>query len=421
MRFPVERHERPAVVTAFLLFFCVMAGYFAVRPVRDTVATMLGGERVANLWLFTWAGSLLVVPIYGAVVARLPRRVFLPWTYGVIAAALVVLASLLPAASTSLMVGRVFYVFISVLNLFTISVFWSFLLELFQREQTKRLFGVIAAGGTAGALAGPLFTDVAVPSIGHAGVLVAGAGLFVAAIGLQRLLLAVWTAGGRSQAGDVAAADGRSRAIGGGTLAGVGLVLKSPYMLGISLFVVLLASVSTVLYFEQLRLVELTYPDVLERTRVFARMEWIVQTLTIGSQLFLTGRIAAKRGLAVLLSMVPAAMIVGFLILAAWNTFPVLAVIFILRRFGEFAFVRPGREMLWAPLDPEAKYKAKNVVDVQVYRGADVLAAQIQSAIGWAGFGSQALALYGSSLAVIWAINGWSLGKRYDKLSIGDS
>jgi ATP:ADP antiporter, AAA family len=417
MRFPVERHERPAVVAAFFLFFCVMAGYFAVRPVRDTVGTLLGGERVTSLWTFTWIGSLLLVPIYGAVVARLPRRVFLPWTYGTIAAALVLLATLLPAAGTNLVIGRVFYVFISVLNLFTISVFWSFLLELFRREQTKRLFGVIAAGGTAGALAGPLFTDVAVPSIGNTGVLVVGAGLFVAAIGFQRLLLSVWTGGGSGEPEDVAAADESARAIGGGMFAGIGLVLKSPYMLGISLFVVMLAAVSTVLYFEQLRLVELTYPAVEDRTRVFARMDWIVQSLTIVSQIFLTGRIATRRGLAVLLSMVPTAMIVGFLILAAWNTFPVLAIIFIARRFGEYAFVRPGREMLWAPLDPESKYKAKNIVDVQVYRGADVLAAQIQRAIGWAGFGPQALAVYGSGLAVAWAINAWLIGKRYERLS----
>jgi ATP:ADP antiporter, AAA family len=420
MRLPVERHERPAVVAAFFLFFCVMAGYFAVRPVRDTVGTLLGGERVTSLWLFTWAGSLAVVPIYGAVVARLPRRVFLPWTYGAIAAALVLLAALLPAAGTNLAIGRVFYVFISVLNLFTISVFWSFLLELFRREQTKRLFGVIAAGGTAGALAGPLFTDVAVPSIGNAGVLMAGAGLFVAAIGFQRLLLSVWTAGRSGEPEDVAAADESARAIGGGMWAGISLVLRSPYMLGISLFVVMLAAVSTVLYFEQLRLVELTYPAVEDRTRVFARMDWIVQSLTIVSQVFLTGRIATRSGLAVLLSMVPAAMIVGFLILAAWNTFPVLAIIFIARRFGEYAFVRPGREMLWAPLAPESKYKANNIVDVQVYRGADALAAQIQAAIGWAGFGPQALAVYGSGLAVVWAINAWFLGKRYERLSTRD-
>ena len=419
MRFPVERHERPAVIAAFCLFFCVMAGYFAVRPVRDTVGTLLGGDRVANLWLFTWIGSLALVPIYGVAVARLTRRVFLPWTYAVIAVALVILAALLPAAGASLAAGRVFYVFISVLNLFTVSVFWSFMVELFEREQTKRLFGVIAAGGTAGALAGPLFTDFAVRFIGNTGVLFAGALLFVAAIVFQRVLLTVWNGPGTSGR-DPAADDPREQALGGSPLAGIGIVLQSPYMLGISLFVVLLAAVSTVLYFEQLRLVELTFPVAEDRTRVFARMDWIVQSLTIGSQLLITGRIAARRGLGVLLAMVPTAMIGGFLVLAGWHTFPVLAVIFVARRFGEYAFVRPGREMLWAPLDPESKYKAKNIVDVMVYRGADALAAQIQVAIGWAGFGPQVLALYGSGLAVAWAINGWLLGKRYDRLAARD-
>jgi AAA family ATP:ADP antiporter len=420
MSLRVERHERPALVASFLLFFCVMAGYFAVRPVRDTVATLLGGE-VPNLWLFTWAGSLAVIPIYGFVVARLPRRVFLPWTYGAISLALVILATLLPTAGTNLMVGRVFYVFISVLNLFTISVFWSFLLELFRREQTRRLFGVIAAGGTAGALSGPLFTDLSVRFIGNTGVLLTGAALFVAAIVIQRILLAVWVADGSSDPGHDAPVDPRNQAIGGGTFAGISIVLRSPYILGISLFVVLLSAVSTVLYFEQLRLVQATFPAIEDRTRVFARMEWIVQTMTIGSQIFLTGRIASRRGVPVLLSMVPAAVVVGFLVLATWNTFPVLAVIFILRRFGEFAFVRPGREMLWAPLEPEAKYKAKNLVDVQVYRGADALAAQVQAAIGMAGFGPQALALYGSGVAAVWAINGWLVGRRYENLSAGDT
>ena len=417
----VDRPERPAVVAAFCLFFCVMAGYFGVRPVREVVGTLLGGDRVANLWLFTWAGSLAVVPIYGMAVARLTRRVFLPWTYGVIAVALVILATLAPAAGTNLVAGRVFYVFISVLNLFTVSVFWSFMLELFRREQTKRLFGVIAAGGTAGALAGPLFTDFAVPYIGNTGVLFAGAGLFIGAIVCQRILLRVWAGPGTSEGEPGASDDLRGRALGGSPFAGIGIVLRSPYILGIALFVMLLASVSTVLYFEQLRLVESTFPNVEDRTRVFARMDWIIQSLTIVSQLFLTGRIAARRGVAVLLAMVPVAMIGAFLVLAAWNTFPVLAVIFIARRFGEYAFVRPGREMLWAPLDPESKYKAKNLVDVPVYRGADALGAQIQVAIGSAGFGPQVLALYGSGLAIAWAINGWLLGKRYDKLSIGDS
>jgi AAA family ATP:ADP antiporter len=412
----IERHELPSVVAAFCLFFCVMGGYFAVRPVRDTVGTIIGSERVADLWIATWVATLIIIPLYGAVVSRFRRAVFLPWTYGAVSVALV-LVGLALSGGEDIVAAQFFYVFISVLNLFIISVFWSFLLELFRSEQTKRLFGVIAAGGTAGALAGPLFTDLAVRTIGNSGVLFLGASLFALAIVCQRALLALWT-GGRGPAGEDAA-PARDVVIGGNPFAGVTIVLRSPYLLGIALFVMLLATVSTFLYFEQLRLVTATFPDEEARTRVFARMDWIVQSLTIVAQIFLTGRIAARRGVALLLTMVPVAMIFGFLILAAWNTFAALAIIFVARRFGEYAFVRPGREMLWGPLGKETKYKAKNFVDVPVYRGADALVAQLQQAIGNAGFGPQAIAVLGAVTAAIWAVNAAWLGRRHDAADAG--
>jgi AAA family ATP:ADP antiporter len=410
----VERQEMPAVMAAFCLFFCVMGGYFSVRPVRDTVGTLIGPDRVADLWMVTWAASLVIIFFYGAVVSRFRRGVFLPWTYGAVAAALAIVGVALNGAA-NIAAAQFFYVFISVLNLFIISVFWSFLLELFRTEQTKRLFGVVAAGGTAGALAGPLFTDITVRTIGNSGVLFVGAALFALAIVCQRLLLMQWMRGEEPAAvhtpTPVAA---RDRAIGGNPFAGVSLVLRSPYLLSTGLFVVLLASVSTFLYFEQLRLVTVTFPDVESRTRVFARMDWIVQSLTVVSQIFITGRIASRRGLVVLLTMVPLGLIFGFLALAAWNTFAVLAVIFVARRFGEYAFVRPAREMLFAPLDTESKYKAKNFIDVAVYRGADAFVAQLQRAIENVGFGPQSIALLGAATAAAWAVNGFWLGRRHD-------
>lgn len=413
----IERHEMPAVAMAFCLFFCVMGGYFAVRPVRDTVGTLIGADRVADLWLWTWIGSLALIPIYGAVVSRFRRSVFLPWTYGAVSAALVAVAIALDGPG-SVIVGQFFYVFISVLNLFVISVVWSFQLELFRSDQTKRLFGVIAAGATAGALAGPLFTDVTVRTVGNSGVLFLGAALFAAAIVCQRILLRLWKETDPADAdGGAPAERARDRAIGGNPFAGVSIVLRSPYLLGVSMFIVLLAAVSTFLYFEQLRLVTLTFPDAEARTRVFARMDWIVQGLTIVSQIFLTGRIATRRGLAMLLTMVPVALIGGFLILAAWNTFAVLAVVFVARRAGEYAFVRPGREMLWGPLDKETKYKAKNFADVAVYRGADALVAQFQQAVGNAGFGPQTIAALGAATAALWAINGVWLGRKYEAVA----
>lgn len=408
---PIEPHETPAVVAAFCLFFCVMGGYFAVRPVRETVGTLLGRERVAELFMVTWIASLAIVPLYGAIVARFRRSIFLPWTYGTVALALALIGVALRGDGIDILVGQFFYVFISVLNLFLISMFWSFLLELFDSGQTKRLFGVIAAGGTSGALVGPLIADLSVTHIGNSGIMFVGAGLFAFAIVAQRVLLSIWHE--RSPAaGTMPVA--RERPIGGNPFSGFTLVLKSPYLLTIAVFVVLLATVNTLLYFEQLRLVEAAFASPVERTRVFARLDWIVQSLTVLSQIFLTGRIAARFGVTALLTLVPVAMVFGFLGLAVSGTFTVLAVVFVLRRACEYAFVRPGREMLYAPLDNEVKYKAKNVNDVPVYRGADALAAQVNNAVVSAGFGAAAVAMLGAGVAALWGVVGWWLGRRFE-------
>jgi AAA family ATP:ADP antiporter len=414
----VERHELPSVVVAFFLFFCVLGGYFAVRPVRETVGTILGRDRVANLYVATWIASLAIVPIYGAVVAKVRRSVFLPLIYGFVAVALAIVGGVLQNQSRNVAVGQFFYVFISVLSLFLVSVFWSFLVELFDSGQAKRLFPVIAAGGTAGALVGPLFTDLAARSIGNGGILFVGAGLFVFAVILQAILIQLWKAGPEPhrESGEPHL-QSRDRALGGNPLAGITLVLRSPYLLGIAAYVALLATANTFLYFEQLRLVATTFADTQTRTSVFARIDWIVQGLTILGQLFITGRIASRFGLVVLLTIIPVAVFFGFIALAMWNTFIVLAVVIILRRSGEYAFVRPGREMLWTPMSKETKYKAKNFVDVPVYRGADAAVAQLQGVIQSAGFGVQTLAILGALAAALWTVNGWWLGKRYDSAS----
>jgi len=411
----VERSELPSVVVAFFLFFCVLGGYFAVRPVRETVGTILGRDRVANLYVATWIASLAIVPIYGAIVAKVRRSVFLPLIYGCVAVALAIVGGVLQKQPKSVAFGQFFYVFISVLSLFLVSVFWSFLVELFDSAQAKRLFPVIAAGGTAGALVGPLFTDLAARSIGNGGVLFVGAALFALAVVLQAILIRLWKSSPEPdhERGE-AHYQSRDRALGGNPLAGITLVLGSPYLLGIAAYVALLATANTFLYFEQLRLVSTTFADTQTRTSVFARIDWIVQSITILAQLFLTGRIASRLGLVVLLTIIPVAIFFGFLALATWNTFMVLAIVIVLRRSGEYAFVRPGREMLWTPMSKETKYKAKNFVDVPVYRGADAAVAQLQRAIEGAGFGVQTLALLGALAAAFWAVNGWWLGRRYD-------
>jgi ATP:ADP antiporter, AAA family len=407
---PIEPHEAPAVVAAFCLFFCFWAGYFAVRPLRETIGTIIGRDRTADLWVVTWIASLIIVPLYGIIVGRFRRSTFLPATYGFVGIVLALVGLALRGDEVNVRVGQFFYVFISVLNLFLISMFWSFLLELFDRQQSKRLFGVIAAGGTAGALVGPLLSDLTVVTIGNSGVLFMGATLFFLAIAAQRVLLRMW----RERPPNAEAAGGQERPIGGNPFAGFTMVLRSPYLLGIALFVVLLATVNTLLYFEQLRLVEAAISDTTERTRLFARVDWIVQTLAILSQIFLTGRIAKRFGVTALVTMVPIAMIFGFLALAASGTLTVLLIVFILRRASEYAFVRPGREMLYSPLDNETRYKAKNVNDVPVYRGADALSAQVNNAIAAAGVGAGVVALLGVGVAAAWAAVGWLLGRHFE-------
>jgi AAA family ATP:ADP antiporter len=407
----IDRKEMPAVIASFLLIFCVMFGYFAVRAVRETAGTILGKEIVAKMFLVTWIASIAIVPAYGWVVARYRRAVFLPIVYGVVAVALAVVGVMLQTDPQNKLTMEFFYVMISVLNLFMLSVFWGFLLEIFTKEQTKRLFGAIAAGGSAGALLGPWVTSAIVTHIGNPGILYLGAASFVVAIICQRTLLTVWHRAKQTHEVEV----GHDVPVGGNPLLdGAKLLFTSPYLIGIAIFVILLSSVSTFLYFEQLRIVSETFKSTSERTQVFATMDAIVQTATFILQLFVTGRIATRLGITTLLVIVPFAMIFGFLGLSAVGTFGMLAFVFCARRIGEYAFVRPGREMLFSSLSTEDRYRVKHVIDVPVYRGGDALSSQVDSMLGHAGLSPAAVAVVGAGLAGVWTVNAWWLGRRHD-------
>lgn len=417
----IEPSETRSVLIAFALLFCVLGGYFAVRPVRETIGTILGESITSDTWLWTAVFAVAIIPVYGWLVARVSRAVLMPSIYAVVAISLVSTGLALRADPESILVGRIFYVGISVINLLLVSVFWSFLLELFRSEQTKRLFGFIAAGGTAGALVGPFVTDLIVTFVHEPGVLFFGASLFIVAIFCQRALVReLGRTRSDAQSSDSAPAP-HARGVGGNPFAGVAIVFKSPYLLGIGTFVILISCANTILYFEQLRIVKEMFSNPAERTQMFARIDYIVQTLTILSQLLITGRIAQKLGVTALLTVVPIFVLFGFLALASSGIFVVLAAVMILRRWGEYAFIRPGREMLWSRLDTETKYKAKNFIDVTVYRFADAVVAQLQDALKAGGMTPAHVALFGAGFAGIWAANGWWLGRRHDKEKDGSS
>lgn len=399
--------ELPALAAAFALFFLLFASYFMLRPVRETFGIAGGVDNLQWLYLATFVGALMVVPLFGWLSARVARARLMPLTYAFAAMVMGGFALALLRNPDSVWIGRAFYIWVSVFNLFVISIAWSLMADVFSPDQARRLFGRIAAGASLGGLTGPLLSGFLVEHVGLAGLLLISTGLLLAT-----LLCAAFLLRWRREHGP---ADRHSprQAIGGGIWAGLTTIARSPQLRAISLFVILLTSVSTFLYFEQARVVKATFPDKVQQTQVFSAIDAAVQGLTIFIQLFVTGQIARRLGLTVLLTLVPALAVFGFLALAAFATFPVLAAVMIVRRVGEYALIRPGREMLFSAVDAETKYKSKNAIDTAVYRGGDVISAWLNTAI--VAIGSTGVAaLAGAAIAALWAASGFAIGRRFD-------
>lgn len=411
--------EGAAVAAGFLFFFCLFAGYFMLRPVRETMGIAGGVQNLQWLFTATFAVMLAAIPLYGACSAHLPRQRFVPWVNAFFVANLLGFALATRLAPDDVRLARAFYVWLSVFNLFVVSVGWSLMADVFRPQQARRLFGLLAAGASAGGLAGPLAGAWLVPRIGLTGLMLCCAALLAATVPATGWLFR-WRgragAGAGAVAGDAGAApQDPGRPIGGGLWGGLTLVARSPYLLGISLFVILLATASTFLYFEQARLVAQAFPSRVRQTQVFSAIDATVQALTIAVQLFLSGRIARRYGVGVLLTAVPLAVAAGFLVLAWWPTFGVLAGAMVLRRVGEYALLRPGREMLFTVVDAETKYKAKNVIDTTIYRAGDAVSAWAKTAIDAISGHPAVVALTGAGLALAWAALGWWLGRRHER------
>ncbi|WP_137923729.1 MFS transporter [Cupriavidus sp. 2SB] len=409
----VRAGEMPAVIAAFLFFFCLFASYFMLRPVRETMGIAGGVKNLQWLFTATFVVMLVAIPFYGACCKWLPRRRFVPWVYAFFVANLLGFAFATRAMPDNVWLARVFYVWLSVFNLFVVSVAWSLMADVFRPEQARRLFALIAAGASAGGLAGPVLGGWLVGSIGLTGLMLLSAALLAATLPGTGYLFG-WRRRHGAGAIDTTQAMDPSEPVGGGLWAGLMLVARSRYLLGVGLFVILLATASTFLYFEQARLVAEAFPSRQQQTQVFSALDATVQALTILVQVFFSGRVARRYGVSALLTLVPLAVAGGFLLLAMWPTFAVLAGVMILRRVGEYAMLRPGREMLFTVVDPETKYKAKNVIDTAVYRAGDAVSAWVKTAIDALSGHPATVALAGAMLALAWAWLGWWLGRRHE-------
>jgi AAA family ATP:ADP antiporter len=427
----LEPGEGRVLAWSWLYLFAVFTAYYVIRPIRDEAGVAGGVQNLS--WLFT--GTLLAMmavnPPFAALVAKLPRTRFIGLTYRFFMLNLVVFMILFRTTSgtANIWVGRAFFIWTSVFNLFVVSVFWAFMVDLFTTEQSKRLFGFIAAAATVGGIVGASVTASTVQSVGVPFLLLVSAGLLEVGVFASRRLGALApgfnapkpAAGVQPSRGPVAAGDGGQTPIGGGVMSGLTHVLRSPYLLNVSGYMLLYTILSTFLYFQQAAIVDRSFADRAARTAFFAQIDLLVNVLTLGGQCFLTGRVMKRAGVALTLTFVPALTAVGFLFLGLMPTVAIVVGFTVLRRTGNFVFARPTREVLFTVVSREDKYKAKNFIDTVVYRLGDQVGSWSSALITMAALGAGAVAWAGVPLALIWVANAWWLGKRQEALSTGES
>jgi AAA family ATP:ADP antiporter len=412
----VRPAEMRALAWSWLYIFSVLSAYYVIRPIRDEMGVAGGVENLQWLFTGTLLGMLLVNPPFAALVSRLPRARFISFTYRFFIANLLLFAVALKITTPeqNIWVGRIFFIWTSVFNLFVVSVFWALMVDVFNSEQGKRLVGFISAGATLGGIGGSSLTAALaehVPSM----VLLLGS-----AVLLEIAVFSVARLSGLSQALRLApAARGEEAPIGGGVFSGLTHAFKSPYLVHVSMYVLLYAITSTFLYFEQAELARGSFVDRGARTAFFAKIDLLVNSLTLVTQLFLTARILRVLGVALTLALLPALSALGFAALALAPTIGILVVYQVLRRAGNFAVARPTREVVFTVVPREDKYKAKSFIDTFIYRAGDQVGAWSYALLGFMGLGIIGISIVAVPVAAAWLLNGLWLGRKQEILATG--
>lgn len=408
----IKRDEWIAFAWAFCYFFFLLCAYYVLRPVRDEMGIQSGIKNLPWLWTGTFVGMLLITPLFGWISSRWPRRIFLPVVYFFFIANLLMFyfamnSDVLPKTS----VAPAFYVWLSVFNYFVVSVFWSFMTDVFSSERAKRLFGGIAAGGSIGAMTGPTITATLVKTIGIPQLLLISATLLGCAV-ICIYGLGNWA---RDRAGmtdeERVAATAKEQALGGGILDGIKLALTSPYLLTICGYILLSQALGTYFYLEQLRVVSETISSSADRTKLFAELDLAVNSLTLFIQLFITSALIRRLGLIFCLTALPTLGVISLGWTALMPTLMVIATCTVMRRAMEYAVSKPAREILFTVVSREERYKAKNVMDTIVSRGGDLIANWTHAGVRTFGFSTSSMALMAIPIAVLMVGTGFYLGR----------
>ena len=409
----IRPEEVMALLWSCLFILSVLCSYYVLRPIRDEMGVQGGVDNLPWLFSGTLAAMLAVNPLFSALVKTLPRRQFISITYRFFMANLLLFALYLELspAGHHVWVGRAFFIWASVFNLFVVSIFWAFIVDVFDSEQGKRLFGFLAAGATLGAVLGSTITSMLVEYLGQNYL------LFVSICLLEVGVLAVRRLSRLSE-GFRRAPAARDRSaeapLGGSILAGFTHTVRSPYLLGIAGFMLVFAVTSTFLYFQQAAIVSEYFTSRAERTAFFANIDLIVNVLTLALQIFLTSQALRRLGVAVTLLGLPAVSLVGFAALAVVPTIGVLVAVQVLRRVCNFAFARPARELLFTVVSREDKYKAKSFLDTAVYRAGDQVGSWSYAVLSAIGLALAGISLVAIPLSALWIALSYWLGRRQE-------
>ena len=416
----VEPGELRATVFSFALVFVLMAAYYILRPVRDAMASDWSDAEVSLLWTINFFFSFVVVAAYGATASRVALKQLVPTVYGFFAATFVLFYLASQTLEQVVLIDKAFYIWVSVFSLFPVSVFWSFMADLYSREQSRRLFGIITTGASLGAMAGPSIPLFFSEALGTYKLMLVAALVLLATLPIIFYLERIKTTrlGNIAHRGEIDRPGGAS--LGGAPLAGFRLFLHNRFLLGIGLFLFLYTGIGSFVYFELKNL--MSDFSRAQRTELWAFMDLVTNTLTVLAGLFVTSRLATRFGLGATLAVIPVVVMGGLLSVALVPILSIVVVLQIFRRGGNYAITRPAREMLFTSVDRQTRFKAKQVIDVVVYRGGDVF-------WGWAftgltqvvGLGVAGVAVVGAAVAAIWSILGLRLGRRADTGAPGDS
>ncbi|MBT8090496.1 MAG: MFS transporter [Gammaproteobacteria bacterium] len=406
----IEANELKATMVATLFIFILMASYYILRPVRDAMASDWTDTEVSFLWNINFIVSAGIVALYGFAVSRIRLRRIVPAMYGFFAVTFVGFYLGVATISDRVLVDKAFYLWVSVFALFHVSVFWTFMADTFNKGQARRLFGIIGAGASAGALIGPAIPTLFAATLGTNNLmLIASAGLLL----VIPLVFYLYSLKSTELGNEDLAADTSRAVMGGNWWHGFKAFVANPYLLGIGAFILLYVFIGSFVYFEQKNLLaDFTRA---ERTQILGGIDWIVNLLTFGLAFFVTGRIVDKLGMPVGLALMPVLVCIGMLILAFAPVLTVLLALQVIRRGGNYGLTRPAREMLYTHVSKEDRFKTKPVIDIVVYRGGDAMSGSLFAILtDKIGLGLAAVALVGSAIAASWAWVGTRLGRAFD-------